>query len=155
MRATAAPWARLGMGRSLIRFGAVGWPALLPAGAYFASHPVSRIGYPLAFAIYAVGSFICHQKPERSFHLWMTALPVCARCTGIYLGAGLAAVASGFSQTARRVRRRADAAIVLAALPTIATLLYEWATGIVPGNWIRAAAGSPLGAVIMHLLLLG
>lgn len=35
---------------------------------------------------------LCHGKPERSFHLFDTPMPICARCTGIYLGvlAGIA-----------------------------------------------------------------
>lgn len=33
------------------------------------------------------GSYICHQKPERSFKIGNTPFPVCSRCTGIYLGA--------------------------------------------------------------------
>ncbi|MGL4589873.1 MAG: DUF2085 domain-containing protein [Mycoplasmatales bacterium] len=28
----------------------------------------------------------CHQKPERSFHYHGYQYPVCARCTGLYLG---------------------------------------------------------------------
>lgn len=45
----------------------------------------------LAF-IFAVGSVICHQLPERSFFLDGRQLPVCARCAGLYLSgaAGLA-----------------------------------------------------------------
>jgi uncharacterized membrane protein len=34
-----------------------------------------------------VGYAICHQIPERSFHLGGHQLPLCARCTGIYMGA--------------------------------------------------------------------
>ena len=37
-------------------------------------------------AVYGVGSFICHQLPDRSFHLAGFQLPVCARCMGIYAG---------------------------------------------------------------------
>ena len=46
----------------------------------------------LAF-VFAVGSVICHQLPERSFFIDGRQLPVCARCTGLYLSgaAGLAA----------------------------------------------------------------
>ena len=35
----------------------------------------------------AVGYAICHRIPERSFHLGGRPLPLCARCTGTYLGA--------------------------------------------------------------------
>jgi uncharacterized membrane protein len=34
-----------------------------------------------------VGYAICHQIPERSFHIHGEQLPLCARCTGIYMGA--------------------------------------------------------------------
>jgi len=30
--------------------------------------------------------YICHRKPERSFKIRNYYFPVCARCTGIYLG---------------------------------------------------------------------
>lgn len=35
----------------------------------------------------AVGYAVCHRIPERSFHLAGRPLPLCARCTGTYLGA--------------------------------------------------------------------
>lgn len=43
----------------------------------------------------AVGYAICHRIDGRSFHLGDRSLPLCARCTGIYLGAvlGVAAMA--------------------------------------------------------------
>lgn len=31
-------------------------------------------------------NYICHRKPERSFHIKGHQFPVCARCTGLYLG---------------------------------------------------------------------
>ena len=30
--------------------------------------------------------YICHRKPERSFHIKNHQFPVCARCTGFYSG---------------------------------------------------------------------
>jgi len=33
-----------------------------------------------------LGSMVCHQNPERCFYLDDKALPLCIRCTGIYLG---------------------------------------------------------------------
>jgi len=35
--------------------------------------------------VYAFFSFICHQDPARSWHLLGSSLPVCIRCTSIYL----------------------------------------------------------------------
>lgn len=37
-----------------------------------------------------IGYAICHQIPSRTFHINGVPLPLCARCTGIYLGALLA-----------------------------------------------------------------
>ena len=39
-----------------------------------------------AFLGYYSFSFVCHQENDRVFHLHGAALPVCARCCGIYLG---------------------------------------------------------------------
>jgi hypothetical protein len=43
--------------------------------------------------------------------------------------------------------------LAVAALPTAATLIYEWTTGNMPSNAIRALAGAPLGAAIAFLII--
>ena len=84
----------------------IAWAVLLPLAPFAASQPApAPLWYGLAFAVYGAGSFICHQLPARSFHTWSAQWPVCARCTGIYFGAAVAAmvsstyVGSGFSRT--------------------------------------------------------
>ena len=37
-------------------------------------------------AIYAFFSYICHQLPDRSFHLDGQPMAVCSRCIGVYAG---------------------------------------------------------------------
>ena len=37
--------------------------------------------------------FQCHRQPDRSLAFLDAVLPVCSRCTGIYLGLGLGAIA--------------------------------------------------------------
>ena len=70
------------------------WAVSIPLATFVASRPgASSISYGFALSIYAIGHVVCHQLPARSFHLWMTSLPVCARCTGIYLGAAVTAMA--------------------------------------------------------------
>ena len=114
------------------------------------------IGYGFALFVYAIGSDVCHQRPERSFHLLGVQLPVCARCTGIYAGAALASiVAMAFTPYAGRIfsPRSARTALIVSALPTMVTLAYEWTTGDTPGNWARAASGVPLGACVAWIVL--
>ena len=127
--------------------GSVAWVAAIPLAAYVASRQDgSSVAYALALGVYGIGHVVCHQIPQRSFHLWMTSLPVCARCTGIYIGAAVTAIAL----RGRFVAPRWNPKIVLLAafVPTAATLVFEWTTGVMPSHWIRAAAGLPLGVAV-------
>jgi len=95
-------------------------------------------------AVFPIGHFICHQRPERSFFFHGHQLGVCARCTGLYVGAALAAplacaLAVGVSS------RRSRVVLGVAALPTLLTWTLEFA-GLIPfSNWSRFAAALPLG----------
>jgi hypothetical protein len=74
----------------------VTWALLLPLVPFVASRPhATPIGAALLIAVYAIGGVICHQLPERSYHLWTAQMPVCARCAGIYAGAAMAAIVAG------------------------------------------------------------
>jgi uncharacterized membrane protein len=126
------------------------WAAAIPLAAFAASRPAATVlpgAYGFALSVYAIGHVVCHQLPARSFHLWTVSLPVCARCTGIYAGAAIPAVATSLS--GRRFHTNRPRAVLLAAfVPTAATLVFEWTTGATPANWIRALAGVPLGAAV-------
>ena len=136
------------------------WAAIIPFAACAASRPhAASLGYAFALGVYAIGHLICHQLPARSFHLWGAALPVCARCTGIYIGAAVTSIllwARPRAHDARDINTDSAASarrLLLAALaPTAITLAYEWTTGITPANWIRALAGAPLGAAVSWLI---
>jgi len=132
---------------------------MLPAAAFAASRPApASAWYGFAFVIYGAGSVLCHQLAARSFHLWATQLPVCARCTGIYAGGAIAAVVSlvplkpdatyvGADRT-----RRSRLLLATAFLPTAATLAFEWTTGQAPSNAVRALSGLPLGAAAVWIM---
>jgi hypothetical protein len=139
------------------------WAALLPVGAYaaFGAHESAWL-WSLSLVSYFIGAIVCHQLPERSFHLWSVQLPVCARCTGIYVGAAISALVltlrGSRADADRRVKARGALArggtagtarrLVLpaSALPTLATLVFEWTSGTMPPNWVRALTGLALGA---------
>ena len=106
----------------------------------------------VAFA-YAVGSMICHQLPERSFFLDGRQLPVCARCTGLYVSGaagflGWVAVKLARGGRGFAVSPRAALAIVAgAAMPTAISYLTGVA-GVWDGsNLTRAVLAVPLGVV--------
>ena len=85
----------------------------------------------LAAAVYAFGALVCHQRPERSFHWDGAQLAVCARCTGIYLGACVTAVLA-FVPPRRYApdgwpTRAAATWLAAAALPTAGDRRAEWA----------------------------
>jgi uncharacterized membrane protein len=148
--------------RAVLLFGlaAASWAVLLFVATCAASRADgswwTRAG---AAAVYIVGNVICHQQPERSFHLWATTMPVCARCAGIYLGAALIStmvLVSGRSDVGSGFRggaRSAPITLMLAATPAVASLIYEWTSGHTPSNTVRAATGVMLGGGVAYVIL--
>jgi uncharacterized membrane protein len=105
----------------------------------------------LAVFIFAIGSVVCHQRPDRSFFWEGHQLPVCARCTGLYAGAVVGLLVWFGVKLARRRRPiaiRPDVALrvlALAALPTALSWL-SGALGLWDGtNVTRAMLSIPLG----------
>ena len=103
----------------------------------------------IAAILYAVGSRICHQLPERSFHLFTAQLPVCARCAGIYAGAATGSLLMVSASLRERLFRWSPRMVLLAgALPTMLTVILEWSGAWAGANDSRAAAGVPLGFAV-------
>jgi uncharacterized membrane protein len=134
----------------------IAWTAAVAVATLISSRPVVGVAaYGLSAVVYEVGSLLCHQLAERSFHFRGAQLPVCARCVGLYVGAAAAAItAAGMRRVSHRwVWDRARALLCIAASPTAVTLIYEWFSGNMPSHWSRAAAGFPLGAIVMVIVL--
>ena len=75
-------------------------------------------GHPaLAAPIYKTFSFVCHQIPERSFHLAGHQFGVCSRCTGLYAGFALAALIYPLARSLERTDTPALVWLILATLP--------------------------------------
>jgi uncharacterized membrane protein len=107
---------------------------------------------PLSSAAYLIGSLVCHQLPDRSFHLGGIQLPVCARCLGIYAGSAVGAVIGAVSWSGRRATPAAPMSartvrwmLAVVAAPTLASVLLETADVWRTTNVERAVAGLPLG----------
>lgn len=125
---------------SLLAIAAFAWLALLVAA------PVLPAG--VAAALYAIGSQICHQRPDRSFHVMDAQLPVCARCIGIYAGAAVGtAVAIAARSCGMLAHLPSRMLLIAGAVPTVVTIAAEWSGAWGGSNGVRAAAGMPLGCV--------
>lgn len=114
----------------------------------------------VAALVYLAGSLVCHQMADRSFHTAGVQWPVCARCTGLYLGAAAGLLLwpvirrrvrewNGEANAgARRLRRFTVAVVVPTALTvgTAALGLFD------PSNGWRALMAAPLGAWVAGVL---
>jgi len=131
------------------------WTVALLAVPYASARwPDSRRVSPAAASFYLAGTFLCHQRAERSFHPWGVRMPVCARCFGLYASASAGAAIGLLGVTVLRANRmRQDARalrrlVILTALPTAIVWLVEWAGWAQPSAVLRAALAVPLGTAI-------
>lgn len=110
-----------------------------------------------------VGFAVCHRIPERSFILAGRQLPLCARCTGTFLGALL-----GLAVMLVLGRRRASSLPPVPVLGLLLVFMGVWAfdglnsyLGLYPGapqlyqpqNWLRLATGFLEGLALMIFVL--
>ncbi len=54
-------------------------------GEFEHSQNISRMQNPISKAVYTFGDWECHQHASRSYFLNGNQMPVCSRCTGIFL----------------------------------------------------------------------
>jgi uncharacterized membrane protein len=108
-------------------------------------------GLGLAVLAYLAGGIVCHQQPARSFELAGAPLPVCARCSGLYLaGASGLLITALLARTGRESQQRDNGVswrvvLAAAAVPMALSLVLEW-VGVWAGtNGWRAASAVPLG----------
>ncbi len=144
--------------RPIVAVVCVGWVALQAVTVLVVNPSAtnSLLDLVVAGSAYLAGGIVCHQLPERSFHVGGAQWPVCARCAGVYAGAALTALVSALAplrtlEVAAIARVRT--VLVVAVLPSVATLVYEWAAGLAPTNVIRASAGAPLGAIVTWVVV--
>ena len=98
-----------------------------------------------AAVVYAVASRICHQKTDRSFAIAGIQMPVCARCSGLYLSGALGALLA-WTRRGRGPITSIRTVLFAAALPTALTFGLEFLRMVAFSNAARAVAALPLGA---------
>ncbi len=110
----------------------------------------------------AIGYAVCHRIADRSFQVNGRPLPLCVRCTGVYLGAlgGLAILlAAGRGRASRLPGRSALAVmglfVVLTSVDGLNSYLHLF-PGYVgpyePQSWLRLVTGSLAGLSMIHLI---
>ncbi len=109
----------------------------------------------------AIAYAVCHRIDVRSFHLGDRQVPLCARCSGMYLGAMLGLVyQAAFSH--RRggtppkriwpVLAVCIAAFGVDGLNSYLSLFPGAPTAYMPQNWLRLLTGTGMGLVIITVL---
>lgn len=110
----------------------------------------------------AVGYALCHRISERSFHIGGRALPLCARCSGIYLGA-LLEVGVMLAVGRGRWGRLPPWPILVGLVGFVAamgvdgvnsylTLFPGLPSLYMPSNWLRLVTGTLNGLTIAGLV---
>jgi len=110
----------------------------------------------------AIGYAVCHRIALRSFSVNGRQMPLCARCSGMYLGAVLGIVYLGVAAPRRGGLPGRGVSIVLGALVLAFAVdglnsfisLFPGAPHLYqPQNWLRLLTGSGMGIVIAAFLM--
>ena len=73
----------------------------------------------LASTIYKPFSYLCHQIPERSFHIGQNKFAVCSRCTGLYAGFALATLALPLVRPVKKTHTPRIIWLLLSVVPLV------------------------------------
>jgi hypothetical protein len=146
-----------------LSYGAVIWLAAVVAAPLLALSG-SAAAVVAGLVVYRAASVVCHQIPERSFQLATLPLAVCARCLGLYVGAGAAGVAALLDGRRSRLLRSGARTLfrpgsgiwmvlVVSAAPTAATWVLEQIEVWPASNAARFVAALPLGFAAAWIVL--
>lgn len=130
------------------------WAAAIVAAPWAAAgaSPVPAALSAAAGVTYLAGHLVCHQRPERSFHAAGLPLPVCARCSGLYVAFPMAlAVFLPWTRPTWRAGASVRWGLMAAAVPTVVSVIAERLTGWSTAPF-RAAAGAALAIGLAWLV---
>ena len=107
--------------------------------------------------IFNIGSTVCHQMSERSICMGGNYLPVCARCTGIYIGFAVSAlylfITKGYKGN-KPFNLLQTAFMVLCILPLMIDGVGSYIGLWNSNNLLRIFTGSLCGFVILPFIVL-
>ena len=113
-------------------------------------------GHPaVAFKIYRVFSFLCHQIPERSFHLAGEQFAVCSRCTGLYAGFAMATLTYPLFRSLHQTETPRIVWLFASALPLAIDFSLTYFGVWQNNHFTRFTTGALFGAVAAIFVLPG
>jgi uncharacterized membrane protein len=144
VRRQLAIWSIVALGSLAISTAIVAAPLALSSG-----HLV------WALPLYRAFSLVCHQIPERSFFIAGHPFAVCARCSGLYAGFTIAAIAYPLVRSLKKANAPPRKWLFLAAAP----LTIDYMVGAF-GIWnnthtSRFVTGALLGSVAVFYVMPG
>jgi len=98
-------------------------------------------------AIYQAFSYLCHQIPERSFHLAGHPFAVCSRCTGLYAGFAFATLALPLARSLKRTDTPHVIWLLLSAVPLAIDFGLTYFGFWENNHFTRVTTGALFGAV--------
>src|SRR5436309_3439269 len=119
--------------------------------------PLAQAGNHTGFSstIYTAFSFICHQIPERSFHIAGHQFAVCSRCTGLYSGFAMAALVFPLARSLKRTDTPRRLWLLLAPIPLLIDFSLTYFGFWQNTHVTRFATGALLGAVAVFYIMPG
>jgi uncharacterized membrane protein len=130
----------------VLTIGAVLWVAAVFAAPYALMSGNARL-VSAAATVYSGAGLICHQRDARSFHLAGVQLPVCGRCTSLYVSGAFGAVLAWMVSRRPRIPSNTRRMLLVASIPTALSVVLEWSGLLDPTNVGRALCALPLGAI--------
>jgi uncharacterized membrane protein len=131
---------------SVVLWGAVVFIMLVWMSMIFGAPVAVEKGYSFfAFVIYRAFSNLCHQLPERSFHILGHPFAVCARCTGIYSGLTFGFLIYPLFRSLRHAESLSRIWLLLAPVPTGIDFMLGYAGVWENTHLSRLLTGAVLG----------
>jgi uncharacterized membrane protein len=152
---TGSKQGEVASGAFMIWGGVTAIALLLVASIFGAPLAVANNHPSWAATVYHAFSYVCHQLPERSFHLLGHPLAVCSRCTGLYSGFAIASLMYPLVRSLSRTETPARRWLLLAAVPMAVDVGLD-----VIGVWqntyySRLATGLLLGSIAAFYVIPG
>ena len=129
---------------------------LVVLAAIVAAPVAAAQGQPaFAATIYKTFSFLCHQIPERSFHVAGHQFAVCSRCTGLYSGFAFATLAYPLVRSLKRTDTPRVIWLLLSAVPLAVDFSLTYFGVWQNTHLTRFATGALFGSVAAIFIVPG